>query len=351
MLLQFLPEKDIPLHVSLETFDAEKYPTWMIEAVKEAQKFEGATAPNPPVGALGLNSRGEILSVKAHEQAGKPHAEASVIADCRSRGILSELHTLVVTLEPCNHQGRTGPCTQAILETPIQRVIYGAPDPNPKVAGGGADFLIQNGVEVHLIDSLEARRLIRSFSVWSKTGIPFVRVKTAIDTDGSMIPPAGQKTFTSASSLKFAHELRRTADALITGSGTVLADDPQFTVRLVPDHLGKRRYLAVLDRRKRIPKAWVERQISLGFSMVYGESLQSILEQLGKLGCLEVLVEAGPALSGYILSSGMYHEHVVIKKGSQGRPRNPDDLDGPDDKDVIETRELEAPCLPELFKT
>src|SRR6185437_12882141 len=233
------------------------------QALELAGRYAGATSPNPCVGAAALDSQGRILSLRAHERAGEPHAEARVIAELAQAKPVPDTRpeTLVVTLEPCNHQGRTGPCTDAIIRSGFRRVIYGAKDPNPRVAGGGAAKLLAAGIEVlgpeSFADSAipeRCRELIRSFAHWSTSGLPWVTVKTALNQEGSMIPPKGQKTFTSADSLKLAHELRKRADAILTGSGTVLADQPEFTVRHVPDHPGKVRWVAILDRRGRTPE-------------------------------------------------------------------------------------------------
>lgn len=301
-------------------------------AIEAAQAYRGATSPNPPVGAAALDPAGQILSVRAHTKAGEPHAEASVLKDLRARGIENQAHTLIVTLEPCNHQGRTPACSQGILATPsIRKVIYASPDPNPRVKGGGAEALRQAGLEVELVDSPEARDLIAPFSKWSRTGIPWITVKTAWRLENAqlsgaqsrthgMIPPPGQKTFTSPESLRFAHILRKRADAILTGSGTVLADRPELTVRHIPDHAGKRRFLAVLDRSGRVPADWLEGRKKNGFEPVEGSSVPEILEMLGQKGVLEVLVEAGPSLSGFILEQGLWDEHFRIEAGTHGEP-------------------------------
>lgn len=289
-------------------------------AIQEAQLFVGATAPNPPVGAAALDSSGQILSVQAHQKAGTPHAEALVIHELRSRGILDRVHTFLVTLEPCNHFGRTPPCTEGILATPARRVIFGAKDPNPKVAGGGEKRLQEAGIETSLVDDAELRRecekLIEPFAYWSKTGLPYVTVKTAYTTEGSMIPPLGRKTFTSPASLKFAHELRKRADAILTGSGTVLTDDPLFTIRHVPDHPGKKRWLVILDRSHRVTDDWVEKAQDRGFRVMRDLEFEDALRFLGKNGVLEVLVEAGPQVSASVLASSFWNRHVLITQGA-----------------------------------
>jgi diaminohydroxyphosphoribosylaminopyrimidine deaminase/5-amino-6-(5-phosphoribosylamino)uracil reductase len=295
-------------------------------ALAEAERFAGATSPNPPVGAAAIDREGYLLSVQAHEKAGTAHAEAKVLDDCARRGLTGRIDALVVTLEPCNHHGRTPPCTEAILAADIRRVVFGARDPNPRVAGGGAERLRAAGVDVaEVAEEALSRRcgeLIAPFAHWARTGLPWVTVKRALDARGSMIPPAGAKTFASPESLRFAHELRRRADAIITGSGTVLADQPEFTVRRVPDHPGKRRWLAVLDRRGRVARdcpEWFEAARGRGFDVLAAADLAQTLRELGAQGVVEALVEAGPGLSEAVLAGGFWNRHVVITQGTPDR--------------------------------
>jgi diaminohydroxyphosphoribosylaminopyrimidine deaminase/5-amino-6-(5-phosphoribosylamino)uracil reductase len=226
---------------------------------------------------------------------------------------------MVVTLEPCNHTGRTPPCSEAIVAEPqIRRVIYGTIDPNPRVAGSGVQRLRDAGREVLEAPprlAAECRELLAPFAKWITTKRPWVTVKTAHrrGPEASMLPDTGQKTFTSSDSLRLAHELRRRADAILTGSGTVLADRPELTVRHVPDHAGKSRWLFVLDRRHRTPEDWIKTSKSRGFKVRTDlPSLESVLDFAGSEGCLEILVEAGPTLSQAILSSSLWDEHVLI---------------------------------------
>jgi diaminohydroxyphosphoribosylaminopyrimidine deaminase / 5-amino-6-(5-phosphoribosylamino)uracil reductase len=288
-------------------------------ALAEAQKFEGATAPNPPVGCVLLGIDGAVLSVAAHQKAGTLHAEALAIKQCNNP---DRIHTVVVTLEPCNHTGRTGPCTEAILSTSAKNVWIGMSDPNPHVAGGGADRLRNAGLHVQFLNEADApklkkdlQRVIAPFTKRALYGLPWVTIKQAINTQGSMIPPTGQKTFTSQSSLILAHQLRRRSDAIITGSGTVLADDPHFTVRLVEDFVGKHRHLVLFDRRRRISQSYLDAATARGFKISFANDLLSTLKNLSEQGALEILVEAGPSLIQSFLESNLWDEHVLITKG------------------------------------
>jgi diaminohydroxyphosphoribosylaminopyrimidine deaminase/5-amino-6-(5-phosphoribosylamino)uracil reductase len=301
------------------------------QALDAAQLFVGATAPNPPVGCAILDAAGGVLAVAAHQKAGTGHAEALAIAKCKASGLGEAIHTIVVTLEPCNHFGRTPPCSEAILGTPAMAVWIGAPDPNPGVVGRGAERLRAAGLVVRSIGDVDpdlaasARRLIAPFAKRMRTGLPWVTVKQALDADGSMIPPQGQKTFTTPASLTLAHQLRRRADAVLTGSGTILADAPEFTIRHVPDFAGKSRHLAILDRRGRVPADYLDAAEARGFRLLTPRSLSEALSQLAEAGALEVLVEAGPRLTESVLASPFWDEHFRITA----------DRDGPDRIEVI----------------
>jgi diaminohydroxyphosphoribosylaminopyrimidine deaminase/5-amino-6-(5-phosphoribosylamino)uracil reductase len=137
-----------------------------------------------------------------------------------------------------------------------------------------------------------------------------------------MIPPPGRTTFTDAVALDHAHRLRRRSDAIITGSGCVLADDPAFTVRRVDDHPGKRRILAILDRRGRVPATYVASAEARGFEVWVRSDLDALIEELGAAGVLEALVEAGPTLHGAVLAAGLWDEHVEIRQSPDPAQRD-----------------------------
>jgi len=289
-----------------------------------AEAFVGATAPNPPVGCALLDAGGQVLACGAHARAGQAHAEAAALDACHRAGTFGRIHTLVVTLEPCNHTGRTPPCVDAILASPARAVWFGVRDPNAEVLGGGAERLLAAGLEVGALGALPhpdaadlahaAWRLIAPFRKWKQTGRPWITVKQALDASGGMIPPAGRTTFTSQDSLILAHRLRRRADAIITGSGCVLADDPAFTVRHAQDHTGKHRILAILDRRGRVPSAYIEAAQARGFDVRVRSDLNALLAELGAAGVMEALVEAGPTLLSAIAEAGFWDEHIVIRQ-------------------------------------
>jgi diaminohydroxyphosphoribosylaminopyrimidine deaminase/5-amino-6-(5-phosphoribosylamino)uracil reductase len=309
------------------------------QAIDQAARYAGQTSPNPCVGAAALDASGKTLAVHAHERAGEGHAEANLIRTLEESGSTGAARTLIVTLEPCNHQGRTPACTEAIIRAGFHEVYFGATDPNSKVKGGGAERLRQAGIQVFGPEEIREFRdfdtafldrckdLIRTFAHWSRTGRPWVTLKTAINLEGTMIPPPGQKTFTSPSSLRLAHELRKRADAILTGSGTILADNPTFTVRHVSDHSPhpsrKPRWLAILDRRGRVSEAAVTSAKANGFRVYSGKDIAETLDFLGKEGVLEVLVEAGPNLTQAFIDGGFWNQHVVI----QQEPGAPDHVE------------------------
>ena len=283
----------------------------MQAALAAARPWEGATAPNPPVGCALLDRVGNVIAAAGHHGAGQLHAEALAIQQAREAGQFELIHTVVVTLEPCNHHGRTPPCSEAIVSTPAEHVVIGIADPNPKVAGGGADHLRRAGLLVDFMsgDTAQVERLIAPFKKRMLQGLPFVTVKQALNRNGNMLPPPGQNTFTSQGSLLVAHALRRRADAILTGSGTVLADDPHFTVRLLPDHANKRRELILFDRRKRIPETYIAAATERGFDVTFATDLETALRETN---APEVLVEAGPQLTAHVLQSPFWDEHVTI---------------------------------------
>jgi diaminohydroxyphosphoribosylaminopyrimidine deaminase/5-amino-6-(5-phosphoribosylamino)uracil reductase len=303
-------------------------------ALAAALEFEGATAPNPPVGCVILSRTGEILATAAHQKAGELHAEALAIQLCRAQGREADIHSVIVTLEPCNHHGRTPPCTGAILSTPAKEIWIGASDPNSFVKGGGMASLKAAGIVVSMWHELadpaatdlaqRAKRLIAPFAKRVTTGLPWITVKQAVNRAGTMLPEAGQKTFSSPQSLELAHRLRKRADAILTGSGTVLADQPLLNVRHILDFPGKSRRLVLMDRRHRIPESYVAAATSRGFQVMMPKSLSEAFEHLGETGHNEVLIEAGPELTRAVLSSNLWDELVVIKQAKT--PEQPDEI-------------------------
>lgn len=284
----------------------------MQAACAEARKWLGASSPNPPVGAVALDVNGNLLGVAAHQRAGDGHAEALLLLQLQQAGKLADVHTLCVTLEPCNHHGRTPPCCDAIIAAGIKHVVMGSRDLNPHVTGGGVERLRAAGVTATVLDDPACQALLYAFAHGVTTGRPWVTVKRAFTTSGSMIPPRGQTTFTAADSLLLAHRLRKRADAIVTGSGTILADNPAFTVRHVPDHAGKTRILAILDRRHRVPADYLAAAAQRGLLPVIYDGLAEAFADLARRQCRDVLVEAGPKLSDAVLASPHWCQDIQI---------------------------------------
>ncbi len=219
-------------------------------ALKLAARGAGWVSPNPMVGAVVVKD-GQVVGRGYHRRVGLPHAEVEALRAARNAARGAELY---VTLEPCNHEGRTPPCTRAILDAGISRVIIATRDPNPRVAGGGFEFLRSRGVpvEVGLLE-VEARRLNEAWFHWVATGRPWVTVKAACSLDGKIATAGGESQWlTGEATRALGHRLRHQVDAIVVGIGTVLADDPQLTTRL-PRGPCRDPIRIVLDSKLRIP--------------------------------------------------------------------------------------------------
>ncbi len=203
---------------------------FMQVALDLAQRGRGFTSPNPMVGAVVVKD-GRIVGRGFHEAAGKPHAEVMAIADA---GSSAQDATLYVTLEPCNHTGRTPPCTERILSAGIRRVVAAMSDPNPDVTGGGMAYLSDRGLEVLSgVCEGEALKLNEVFLKYIRTKRPFVIVKCAATLDGRLATRTGDSKWVSGkASRDFVHGLRHAVDAIMVGVGTVNTDDPSLTTRL-----------------------------------------------------------------------------------------------------------------------
>lgn len=223
---------------------------WMRRALKLARKVIGWTSPNPPVGAVIVKDN-SLIAEGYHEGAGKPHAEAVALVKA---GKEAEGATLYVTLEPCDHYGRTPPCTQAIIAAKIRRVVIGTVDPNPIVNGRGIARLKEAGVEVTVgVLEREAKELIAPFAKFITQRIPFVTLKLAMSADGKIATKTREsKWLTGELARRFAHKLRHEHDAVMVGVGTVLADDPQLTVRLIRGKV-KQPVRVIVDSQARTP--------------------------------------------------------------------------------------------------
>lgn len=223
---------------------------FMREALRLARHAEGRTSPNPLVGAV-IVKDGVIIAEGWHRAAGTPHAEVHALT---MAGDLARGATLYVTLEPCAHVGRTGPCAVAVRDAGIRRVVAAMGDPNPKVAGKGFQILRDAGIEVTVgVCEAEARRLNEAFLHWITTGRPFVTMKYAMTLDGKIATRTGASQWISCeASRRYVHALRDRSDAILCGIGTVLADNPSLTTRL-QGRKGKNPMRVIVDSQARTP--------------------------------------------------------------------------------------------------
>jgi diaminohydroxyphosphoribosylaminopyrimidine deaminase/5-amino-6-(5-phosphoribosylamino)uracil reductase len=203
---------------------------YMRRALFHARRAEGATTPNPMVGAVVVSADGVVVGQGRHRRAGEPHAEVVALDDA---GVRARGATLYVTLEPCCHTGRTGPCTRRIIAAGITRVVAAMTDPNPLVAGRGFDELRQAGVRVVTgVLEADAKRVNQAFTLVQTNGRPMVIAKAATSLDARIAAAPGVRTaLTSHEANRRTQRLRAAVDAIGVGSGTVLADDPALTVR------------------------------------------------------------------------------------------------------------------------
>jgi diaminohydroxyphosphoribosylaminopyrimidine deaminase/5-amino-6-(5-phosphoribosylamino)uracil reductase len=343
------------------------WPQHMQRAIQLAASVFSA-APNPRVGCVIVGGNAEagdsVLGEGWHQGAGLPHAEPVAIANAIR---LAAGSTAFVTLEPCCHTGRTGPCSSALIEAGVSRVVIASKDPNPKVSGGGIAALEAAGVEVFFLQDFEdgARRLNRGFFSRLERRRPFVRCKLAMSLDGRTALANGEsKWITGAEARSDVQRLRAECDAIVTGIETVLADDPAMTLRQAELGLSAQQLVwnelrlsnpplrVVLDSRGRLSEtakivtepgrciayrldganSSVEASspIAVRLAPNSGESvsrvsLLSVLESLAELDeCNEVLVEAGATLSGSFIEAGLVDELIVFIApkllGSDGRP-------------------------------
>lgn len=223
---------------------------YMRRALELALQAEGETSPNPMVGCVLTDEAGHIVGEGYHQKAGQPHAEVNALADLRRRKLVA--HTAYVSLEPCSHFGRTGPCCDALIQAGIKRVVAALEDPNPKVQGQGFARLRAAGVEVKVgVCEQEARRLNERFLFWVSHQRPFVALKYAMTLDGKITTRTRDSHYvTGAEAHKYTHYLRKIYDGILVGIGTVLDDDPALTTRLVK---GRDPVRIILDSRARIP--------------------------------------------------------------------------------------------------
>ena len=308
---------------------------FMKMALDLAKKGEGFTSPNPMVGAV-IVKNGRVVGKGYHKAAGEAHAEVNAIDDA---GALAQGATLYVTLEPCNHTGRTPPCTEKILAAGIRRVVAAMHDPNPEVKGGGIDYLKRRGIEIKtgVCEDL-AKRLNEIFIKYVKTNRPFTIIKCAATLDGRIATRTGDSRWvTGEEAREFVHRLRHTVDAIMVGINTVEKDDPSLTTRLT-NSLGGLKGLdpvrIVLDTNFKIfeeakllrldsdsdtiiitgrsvsedKKARIEQQGAKVIESPVKDGLidlDILMDRLGALGITSLLIEGGSRVIASALSAGI----------------------------------------------
>lgn len=306
----------------------------MARALELARHGLYSTPPNPSVGCV-LVRDGRVVGEGFHRQAGGPHAEVVALA---AAGANARGATAYVSLEPCAHFGRTPPCTDALLAAGIARVACALRDPNPRVDGAGLAVLARGGVAVESgLLAAESAELNRGFVRRMQSGRPWVTLKIAASLDGrTALADGSSRWITGEAARADVQRLRARAAAIVTGIGTVLADDPALTVRDPALELAGRRPLrVVLDSQLRIP-ATAQVLDAAAPTLVFGAAaadagaleargarvealpgrgglldLAALLERLGALECNEVVVEAGPTLAGGFLDAGLVDELVL----------------------------------------
>ena len=310
---------------------------YMQLALNLARRGEGRTRPNPPVGAV-IVREGRIVGEGYHPRAGEPHAEVFAL---RQAGSAARGGDLYVTLEPCCHQGKTGPCTEAVIAAGIERIFIGAGDPNPRVNGGGVARLREAGlaVETGILEG-ECRRLIAPFAKHVTTGRPFVILKSAVTLDGRTATSTGDSRWISGEgSREYVHRLRDRVDAVMVGIGTVAKDNPRLTTRLAEG--GRDADRLIVDARLEIsedaalldPKSSAvtriaslraaspdkaERLRQRGVDILeIGEKegrldLQELMERLGGLGYQSILLEGGARLNAASLKAEIVDRVMIF---------------------------------------
>jgi len=322
---------------------------YMAMALRLAERGMNTTRPNPRVGCV-LVKDGEIVGEGWHERAGEPHAEIHALnqAGDKAKGAVA-----YVSLEPCCHQGRTGPCSQALIQAGVRRVVAAMLDPNPKVAGQGLAQLHQAGVEtLHGLLQAQAEELNTGFIFRMRHGRPRITCKLAVSLDGHTAMANGESQWITSEPARLdVHMLRARSCAILTGVGTILSDDPSLTVRL-PDWDPEFQPLRVImdsqlqtppnarclalpgrtliltlgagsDKQRVLERAGAE-IVALPADAQGRVDLSTAMSHLGRLEINELMVEAGAALNGALLESGLMDQCVIYVAphfmGSQTRP-------------------------------
>ena len=301
---------------------------FMTRALEVAEIGRGRVSPNPMVGCV-LVKDSEIIAEGWHDHLGGLHAEQMAIHDAEQKGHSPNGSTAYITLEPCNHFGRTPPCTEALMWAGIKRAIIAHYDPNPTVRGQGIQVLRDAGIEVAtgLLEQ-EAAQQMREFLYWCEHRRPIVTVKLAVDKHGSVddrSQSAGR--FTSAGCLDAVHQLRKECDAILVGVETIIRDNPSLNIRRVPSERQPLRI--VIDPNGRIPK---DSQVLTdgGETMVLKDDFSNLPALLNRLGDMEIqrlMVEGGPITIKNFLEANLVDEFYLVRSQTEHHAPYPSGID------------------------
>ncbi len=289
------------------------YDLLMRKAIEISAPYKYLVKPNPMVGAL-IVKDGKILAEGAHEKFGEAHAEVNCFNSLKEK--IEEDHVMICTLEPCNHYGKTPPCTKKIIESGIKKIIIGSLDPNPKVAGTGIKTLKDAGLEVSYgVLEKEVRELNKFFFFKHENGRPFITIKIASSADWMSHSKDGSTTWiTSEASRKDVQLIRAEHDAILTGGNTIRSDQPRMNARVE---------FPLIQPQKILLSEQKEWDVSLDFfkdskvKIIDEKDLVKVVEVLSKQELNSLLVEAGPRLVNSFLKEGLCDEMIIYQSPDQ----------------------------------
>lgn len=293
-------------HTNLKTQDPMTSTTitdqyYLSQALTQAQIRRGFCSPNPSVGAI-ITQDNKIIATGYHLAAGSPHAEVDAL-----KKLTTPLKnaTLYVTLEPCSHWGKTPPCTDAIIQSGIKRVVYGYTDPNTTVAGKGAFLLHTNGITCDYLPSKEITDFYQSYTHWLKTKTPFITAKIAFTLDGKIAGPQGQRTQITGDALQsYTHTARKKSDAILTTIKTILHDDPQLNIRIDNETISKPIY--ILDSELNLPHTATLFKTAKSLTVFHSKQANSDrIQQFNQLGIRTIAINT--TTNGLDLTPVIHH--------------------------------------------